>query len=102
MIIILRVSVDKFRASGLMRRENDRVKLHLTLFRKEQGDLGQARESFDCRPVLSGWGSLGLVEVKWRRTGEGYYMPSVVVVVGDNNASMCSTREFITSHVSQW
>ena len=35
--------------------------------KKEQGDLGQARESFDFRPVLSGWGSLGLVEVKWRR-----------------------------------
>ena len=55
-----------------MRREYDRVKLHLTLintlFRKEQGDLGdkdlgQARESFDCRPVLSGWGSLSLGEV---------------------------------------
>ena len=111
LIIILRFSVDKFVASGLMRREYDGIKLHLTLIntliRKEQGDLGnkdlgQARESFDCRPVLSGWGSLGLVEVKWRRTGEGYYMPSVVVVVGDNNASMCSTREFITSHVSQW
>ena len=102
LIIILRFSVDKFVASGLMRREYDRVKLHLTLintlFRKEQGDLGdkdlgQARESFDCRPLLSGWGSLDLGEVEveeihlsqrraGRRTGEGYYLPSVVVVVG--------------------
>jgi hypothetical protein len=48
----LRFSVDKFVASGLMRKEYDRVKLHLNLFKKEQGDLGdkdlgQARESFD-------------------------------------------------------
>ena len=87
-----------FVASGLMRRKYDRVKLHLNLFKKEQGDLGdkdlgQARESFDCRPVLSGWGSLSLGEVELeeihlsqrragRRTIEGYYLPSVVVLVG--------------------
>jgi len=83
--------VDKFVDSGLMRREYDRVKLHLTLmntiFRKDQGDLGdnnmgQCRESFDCRPVLEGWNKLSLGEVKveeihlsqrraGRRTAEG-------------------------------
>ena len=84
-----------------MRREYDRVKLHLTLmntlFRKEQEDLGntdndkgQERESFDCRPVLEGWSNLKLGEVKveeihlsqrraGRRTAEGYYLPSSVV-----------------------
>jgi len=93
--------VDKFVESGLMRREYDRVKLHLTLmntlFRKEQEDLGntvndkgQERESFDCRPVLEGWSNLKLGEVKveeihlsqrraGRRTAEGYYLPSSVV-----------------------
>ena len=43
LIIILRFSV-KFVASGLMRREYDGIKLHLTLintlFGKEQGDWG--------------------------------------------------------------
>jgi hypothetical protein len=34
----LRFSVDKFVASGLMRREYDRVQLHLTLFKKDLGD----------------------------------------------------------------
>ena len=95
------LTVDKFVESGLMRREYDRVKLHLTLmntlFRKEQEDLGntdndkgQERESFDCRPVLEGWSNLKLGEVKveeihlsqrraGRRTAEGYYLPSSVV-----------------------
>ena len=114
LIIILRFSVDKFVASGLMRREYDRVKLHLTLintlFRKEQGDLGdkdlgQARESFDCRPVLSGWGSLSLGEVEevlvhlsLRREGRGWWL----VGVADNNASLSSRELTPSSHVMQW
>jgi len=97
--------VEKFVDSGLMKREYDRVKLHLTLmntlFRKDQGDLGdntmgQGRESFDCRPVLEGWNKLSLGEVKveeihlsqrraGRRTAEGYYLPSAVV-----NINSCS------------
>ena len=96
-----RLLVEKFVESGLMRREYDRVKLHLTLmntlFRKEQGglgdhDKGQVRESFDCRPVLEGWSDLNLGEVKvedihlsqrraGRRTAEGYYLPSTVVSI---------------------
>ena len=72
MFTVLNLLVDKIVESGLMRREYDRVKLHLTLtntlFRKEQGDIGdkvmgQARESFDCRPLLEGWSSLSLVQV---------------------------------------
>ena len=45
LIIIWRFSVDKVVFSGLMRKDYDRVKLHLTLintlFRKEQGGLGE-------------------------------------------------------------
>jgi len=90
---------EKFMESGLMKREYDRVKIHLTLmntiFRKDQGDLGdnevgQVRESFDCRPVLEGWNNLNLGKVKveeihlsqrraGRRTAEGYYLPSCIV-----------------------
>jgi len=91
--------VEKFVNSGLMKKEYEKVKLHLTLlntiFRKDQGDLsesfaGQARESFDCRPLLEGWGDIFLGEVDLdeihlsqrragRRTNEGYYLPSSIV-----------------------
>lgn len=95
--------VDKFVESGLMRREDESVKLHLTLlntlFRRDQEEdlvvkaVGRPRESFDCRPVLEGWGSLtlGRVEVgeihlsqrrAGRRTAEGYYLPSAIMVIG--------------------
>ena len=78
LIIIWRFSVDKFAVSGLMRREYDRVKLHLT---------------------LSSTPSLGRI----RGTGERYYQPSVVVVgVGDNNASLSSRELTPSSHVMQW
>jgi len=95
--------VDKFVSSGLMKKEYDRVKLHLTvmntLFRKEQGDIGEkqnkntkVRESFDCRPILEGWneihfGTVQLEEIHLsqrragRRTAEGYYLPSAIVTI---------------------
>ena len=86
------VSVDKFSNSGLMRKEYDRVKLHVTLlntlFRKDEGDIGdrhltkvqcnvvqlqchrfetnflfQERESFDARDILETWGEVSLGRV---------------------------------------
>ena len=84
------VSVEKFSNSGLMRKEYDRVKLHLTLlntlFRKDEGDIGdrhltkvcfvqlrsprfetnllfQERESFDARDILETWGEVSLGRV---------------------------------------
>jgi len=91
--------VDHFIESGLMTRQYDRVKLHVTLintiFRKDAGDLGDKndqmeRESFDSRSIFEGWRdvSLGDVQVNevhlsqrraGRRTKEGYYLPSCVV-----------------------
>lgn len=91
--------VDLFIDSGLMTRQYDKVKLHVTLmntlFRKDAGDHGDKndqteRESFDSRGVFEGWGDLKLGEVNvteihlsqrraGRRTKEGYYLPSCVV-----------------------
>merc|ERR1711874_589346 len=92
--------VDKFVESGLMGRQYDRVKLHVTLmntlFRKESGDVGdkndflENRESFDARPVFEKWGGvrlgrvvIGEVHLSQRRAGrrskEGYYLPSCIV-----------------------
>ena len=55
-----------------MRREYDRVKLHCTLvntlFRREEGDMGdtqgrEARVTFDARPLLHGWKDFELGQV---------------------------------------
>ena len=92
--------VEKFVQSGLMRRDYDRVKLHVTLlntlFRKDQGDLGdrdrKERESFDGREVLERFNevSLGRMELSQlhlsqrragRRTNSGYYLPSAVLSI---------------------
>ena len=84
-------SVEKFSNSGLMKKEYDRVKLHVTLlntlFRRDAGDLGdrnltkvciffcakqchrfeatlfQERESFDAREILETWSELSLGRV---------------------------------------
>ena len=85
-----------------MKMEYDRVKLHATLlntlFRKDEGDLGdkhltKARESFDARQILETWGDYSLGKVQFqelhlsqrragRRTNAGYYLPSSVVQLG--------------------
>ena len=81
-----------------MRKEYDRVKLHVTLlntlFRKDQGDLGDRerteRESFDGRRLLEMFSGLRLGQVELsevhlsqrragRRTAKGYYLPSAVL-----------------------
>jgi len=91
--------VERFVLSGLMKQEYDRVKLHCTLlnslFRKEEeeseGGLEGERRAFDAKPLLEGWGQLGLgqvsvseVHLSVRRAGKrtaktGYYMPSHIV-----------------------
>lgn len=92
--------VDRFVASGLMRREYDRVKLHCTLlntrFRREEDDLGKVkenemtRESFDARPLLQRWGDLNLGKVllseihlsqrmAGKKSAQGYYLSSAVL-----------------------
>ena len=87
-----------------MRREHDRVKLHVTLlntlFRREQGDLGDTdrkeRESFDGRLLLERFSKVGLGQVELsevhlsqrragRRTNAGYYLPSAVLSVNTCN-----------------
>ena len=92
--------VEKFVQSGLMRREYDRVKLHATLlntlFRRDQGDLGdrdrKERESFDARALLDRFSELSLGRVSLtelhlsqrragRRTNSGYYLPSAVLSI---------------------
>ena len=92
--------VAKFVQSGLMRRDYDRVKLHVTLlntlFRKDQGDLGDGerkeRESFDGRALLASFSQTSLGRVEFtelhlsqrragRRTNSGYYLPSAVLSV---------------------
>ena len=96
--------VEEFVQSGLMRREHDRVKLHVTLlntlFRREQGDLGDTdrkeRESFDGRLLLERFSKVGLGQVELtevhlsqrragRRTNAGYYLPSAVLSVNTCN-----------------
>ena len=91
-------SVEEFVQRGLMRREHERVKLHVTLlntlFRKDQGDLGdrdrRERESFDGRMLLEKFSGLSLGNVELselhlsqrragRRTNSGYYLPSAVL-----------------------
>jgi len=92
--------VERFVASGLMKQEYDRVKLHCTLinslFRKEEeeesdGGAGGERRTFDAKPLLENWGGLCLgqvavneVHLSVRRAGRktaktGYYMPSHIV-----------------------
>lgn len=99
--------VNKFSETGLMPRQFDRVKLHVTvlntLFRKESDDLGPSstgqgvnresnnvRETLDARPLLKHFGdfqfgSLSLKEIhlSQRRAGkrskENYYFPSAIV-----------------------
>lgn len=93
--------VERFVASGLMKQEYDRVKLHCTLlnslFRKEEeeeqsgGGAEGERKTFDAKPLLESWGQLSLgqvpvseVHLSVRRAGRrtaktGYYMPSHIV-----------------------
>jgi len=88
--------VEKFVEAGLMRREHDQVKLHVTvlnsLFRREEENSGPApaRETFDSRAVMAGWGGLRLgrtslqeIHLSQRRAGRrtkaGYYLPSAVL-----------------------
>jgi len=92
--------VERFVASGLMKQEYDRVKLHCTLinslFRKEdEGDPEEGgereRKTFDAKPLLENWGQLCLGQVPVnevhlsvrraaRKTAKtGYYMPSHIV-----------------------
>ena len=93
--------VAKFAATGLMPRQFDRVKLHVTvintLYRKGTDDMDQEqdlavqkRETLDARPILQcfgdfQFGSLSLKEIhlSQRRAGkrskENYYFPSAIV-----------------------
>jgi len=101
--------VDKFVESGLMNRQYDRVKLHLTLmnslFRKEENGIADNesrsrpdksgpkpdhRETFDARPIFTKFGDrkFGRVQVAGihlsqrrssKRSPDSYYLPSVVV-----------------------
>jgi len=93
--------VDKFVNCGLMKKEYDRVKLHATLmntlFRKDEGDIGDKflskdRESFDSRQIMETWPEkcFGTVEFSelhlsqrraGRRTAAGYYLPSAIVQI---------------------
>ena len=92
--------VTKFVQSGLMRREYDRVKLHVTLlntlFRRDQGDLGdrdrKERESFNARGLLDRFSQVSLGRLEFselhlsqrragRRTNSGYYLPSAVLSI---------------------
>ena len=87
--------VSKFADTGLMPRQFDRVKLHVTLintiFRKgEDYEESQKRETLDSRPIFQffddfSFGSMNLTEVhlSQRRAGkrskENYYFPSAIV-----------------------
>lgn len=93
--------VERFVESGLMRREYDHVKFHVTLmntlFRKDKTDVGDKseskskdRESFDSREILQCFGSHRFGEVSiseihlsqrraGRRTPQGYYLPSAIL-----------------------
>lgn len=92
--------VSKFTETGLMPRQFDRVKLHMTvlntIFRKEDSDFQeekseqQQRETLDARSLLKHYGdfhfgSMDLKEIhlSQRRVGkrskENYYFPSAVV-----------------------
>lgn len=88
--------VNRFVEAGLMRREYDRIKFHVTLmntlFRKDTTDVGDKnepgeRESFDSRALLDlystrRFGSVDISEIHLsqrragRRTAAGYYLPS--------------------------
>ncbi|XP_023319708.1 activating signal cointegrator 1 complex subunit 1-like [Eurytemora carolleeae] len=94
--------IDRFVESGLMKREYERIKFHVTLmntlFRKDKNDVGDvnepagksARETFDSRQILELYGntSFGSVEISeihlsqrraGRRTPEGYYLPTAIL-----------------------
>jgi len=92
--------VTKFAETGLMPRQFDRVKLHMTvlntIFRKEDFDgneqeqKGEQRETLDARGLLQlfsdfPFGSMDLKEIHLsqrragRRTKENYYFPSAIV-----------------------
>lgn len=94
--------VDKFVASGLMARQYDRVKLHVTLmntkFRNEdeydEDGVRPKRETLDSRPVLEKFENRKFAKVTVnsihlsqrragsRRTMDGYYMCSSKVQIG--------------------
>jgi len=91
--------IDRFVESGLMKRDYDRIKFHVTLmntlFRKDKDDVGDKneanhRESFDSRGILELYADrrFGSVEISQihlsqrragRRTPEGYYLPSTIL-----------------------
>lgn len=95
--------VDKFAESGLMNRQYDRVKLHVTLlntlFRKKDHEnvdnddgleAGKCRETMDSRPILELFGDhdFAVVDLKeihlsqrraGKRTKENYYFPTAIV-----------------------
>merc|ERR1711862_796792 len=92
--------LSKFAETGLMPRQFDRVKLHMTvlntIFRKEDSDIQEQkdeqsqRETLDARSILQlfgdfTFGSMDLAEIhlSQRRAGkrskENYYFPSAIV-----------------------
>eukprot|EP00088_Acartia_fossae_P009505 TRINITY_DN14616_c0_g1_i1.p1 TRINITY_DN14616_c0_g1~~TRINITY_DN14616_c0_g1_i1.p1 ORF type:complete len:356 (+),score=78.36 TRINITY_DN14616_c0_g1_i1:43-1110(+) len=93
--------VDKFVDAGLMKREYDRIKFHVTLmntlFRKDKTDVGdkndpENRESFDARTILNlyserRFGKVDISEIHLsqrragRRSAEGYYLPSHILKI---------------------
>jgi len=93
--------VDKFVEVGLMKREYDRIKFHVTLmntlFRKDKNDVGDKndpdnRESFDARTILNLFSERRFSDVEiseihlsqrraGRRSAEGYYLPSHILKI---------------------
>jgi len=93
--------VDRFVEAGLMKRDYDRIKFHVTLmntlFRKDKNDVGDAnepgnRESFDARTILNLYSDRRFTDVEiseihlsqrraGRRSAEGYYLPSTILSI---------------------
>ena len=98
--IIAETIVNQFVDTGLMPRQFDRVKLHITLlnsiFRKndddycDETDKSIKRETMDARPILQKFGDYDFANVKMKeihlsqrragkRSKENYYFPSTIV-----------------------
>lgn len=93
--------VDRFVEAGLMKRDYDRIKFHVTLmntlFRKDKNDVGDKneqgnRESFDARTILNLYSDRRFTDAEiseihlsqrraGRRSAEGYYLPSHILKI---------------------
>ena len=100
--MIAETIVNQFVDTGLMPRQFDRVKLHITLlnsiFRKndddycDETDKSIKRETMDARPILKQFGDYVFANVKMKeihlsqrragkRSKENYYFPSTIVTL---------------------